>query len=35
VIIPLQYDEEIFRKLKEKFPEGEIKSQENFWLFEL
>jgi hypothetical protein len=35
VVIPLRYDEEIFRKLKEKFPQGEIKSQENFWLFEI
>ena len=35
VVIPLQYDQEIFRKLKEKFPQGEIKSQENFWLFEI
>lgn len=34
VVIPLQYDQEIFKKLKEKFPEGRIRFQENFWLFE-
>jgi len=35
VVIPLQYDAEIFKKLKEKFPQGNIRSQEDFWLFEL
>jgi len=35
IVIPLQYDIEIFKKLKEKFPEGEIKPYKNFWLFEI
>lgn len=33
VVIPLQYDREIFRRLKEKFPEGSVSFQEYFWLF--
>jgi len=33
VIIPLQYDLEIFRELKQKFPKGEIKSQQGFGVF--
>ena len=35
VVIPLQYDYEIFKKLIEKFPEGELRLQESFWLFEI
>jgi len=35
VVIPLQYDIEIFRKLKQKFPQGKTRFQENFWLFEI
>ena len=35
VIIPLQYDFEIFKKLKEKFPTGKVRFQESFWLFEI
>ena len=34
VVIPLQYDFEIFKKLKEKFPQGNVRSQQDFWLFE-
>ncbi len=33
VIIPLQYNLEIFRELKQKFPKGEIKSQQEFGVF--
>ncbi len=35
MVIPLQYDIEIFRKLKEKFPQGKVKFQESFWVFEI
>lgn len=35
VVIPLQYEREIFRKLKEKFPEGKVEFQESFWVFKM
>ena len=35
VVIPLQYEREIFKKLREKFPEGKVRFQESFWLFEI
>ena len=35
VIIPLQYDAGIFKKLKEKYPQGNVTQKENFWVFEL
>lgn len=35
VVIPLQYDHEIFKALEKKFPEGKTRFQESFWLFEI
>ncbi len=35
VVIPLQYDEEIFRTLKKTFPEGKVEFYKSFWLFEI
>ncbi len=33
VVVPLQYEREIFKKLREKFPEGRVEYHEGFWVF--
>lgn len=33
VVVPLQYEREIFKKLREKFPEGKIEYHKGFWVF--
>ncbi len=33
IVIPLQYDLQIFKELKQKFPEGEIELQQRFGIF--
>jgi len=35
VILPMAFDEKIFEKLKEKFPEGQIKKVNEFYIFEV
>jgi len=35
VILPMSFDEKIFEKLKEKFPEGQIKKVNEFYVFEV
>jgi len=35
IIIPLQYDSGLLKNLKQRFPQGQIKSQEDFWQFEM
>jgi hypothetical protein len=35
VILPMSFDEKIFEKLKEKFPEGQIKKVNEFCVFEV
>ena len=35
LIVPLSYNKEIFSELKQKFPQGEIKNIDDFWIFEI
>jgi 4-amino-4-deoxy-L-arabinose transferase-like glycosyltransferase len=35
IFVPMEYDENIFNALKEKFPRGEILNQDNIWSFQI